>query len=91
MKQGKDWKEYTYATASRLLESEGFEQKGDHTQYFTHRTTHHWHHPETTQRASISVENKSGIATISYSMLKSQRAKPRTAAQVHRDNFVLYD
>jgi hypothetical protein len=104
MKYGKDYREFDKQGAEQALRSEGFVPKtttdedddGNEIevqiiQQHTHRETYWWVNAATTQEATISVENKTGRATISYSMLKSQRCKPRSREEIRRANFVLYD
>lgn len=91
LKYGKDYKDYTVAQAAEVLSGEGFTEKVGEEQFFCYRTLHHWVNATTTQRASISVANKTGVATISYSMLSSKHAKRRTAAEIRRANYVQYD
>lgn len=96
LKYGKDYKEHTLESAKQQLTQEGFEQDffgegEERTQHYEHRTLYWWINRSTTQRASISVERKNGKATVSYSMLAKQRAKPRTSEEIRRANYVQYD
>jgi hypothetical protein len=91
MKYGKDYKDYTYDQALELLQREGFRLQPEKRQGFPHRTLHHLINESTTQRATISVVDKTGVATVSYSKLKKDHRPRRTSEQIARDNFVLYD
>ncbi len=90
-KHGKDYTEYTWDLAVALLTKEGFVEMEGRTQMYEHRELHHFLNAATTQRASISKAYKTGICTVSYSMLAKHRLPRRTADEIRRANYVQYD